>query len=257
MTPERAQHLLQGYAYGELSREELQELSAAALDNDDLFMQMAEADDQRRILAVPGVREEALRLLRQAPAPQLSWRERLNAWFRPGALLPAAAMAMLAIVLLVKYKPWERGDIHTPTDVQNQLFQKEAQDVAGLQPSGAGPGFTVSTEPWMNSTLEEGAAISFRVQLAEPASLVVVQQMPDGRARFVYPQSSIQPVEHNAGEHRIALETSPPGSGITGTVRLIVTAFDPAMDVRVTGANLEQARGRMTRQEITYGVRAP
>lgn len=257
MSPERAQHLLQGYAYGTLTRAELQELSVAALDDEDLFAQMAHADEQRQILAVPGVREEALRIVRQSAEPELSWRDRLAAWFRPGTLLPAAAVAMLVMVLIVKYKPWDRGDKHSQTDVNNQLYQPEARAVADLQPAAAGPAFTISSEPWMNSTVTEATNISFRVQLAAAAALVVVQQMPDGRARFVYPESLTEPVDLTAGEHRIALEASPPGSGIAGNIRLVVAAFEPSTDVRLPDVSLDQARGRMTRREISYAVRAP
>lgn len=91
-TPEEVRKLLGGYATGTLTEAERQALFAAALEDQQLFDELAREQSVHDLLQDPAALAEMLAALEDRPKP---W-----AWWRPAAAaLAIAAIATLAVVL--------------------------------------------------------------------------------------------------------------------------------------------------------------
>jgi hypothetical protein len=92
MKPEEIRKLIGGYATGTLTDAEREALFAAALDDQELFNELAGEESLRELLSDPGARAEMLAAV--APRPR-AW-----AWWRPAVAALAVATIGTVIVLL-------------------------------------------------------------------------------------------------------------------------------------------------------------
>lgn len=97
MTPDDIRKLLGGYATGTLTETEREALFAAALEDQDLFDELAREQPVRDLLRDPGARAEMLAALDPRPHAW-SW------WWRPAAAVAVAGLAVVA-VLVIRPKP--------------------------------------------------------------------------------------------------------------------------------------------------------
>jgi len=87
--------LLGRYATGSLTDEERQRLFDAALDDQELFEELAREDEMKELFAAPGVRDRLLRAL-EPPQRRISW-----VW----ALAPVAVLSAVLFVVLTRPVP--------------------------------------------------------------------------------------------------------------------------------------------------------
>jgi hypothetical protein len=104
---EDARKLLAGYATNTLTDEEKKALFAAALDDPELFAEIAGEEPLRELLDQPAARTELLNRIEPASAP---FRERFAAWLRrPGPLAglatAATAIAVVSLLPLIRMQP--------------------------------------------------------------------------------------------------------------------------------------------------------
>ncbi len=102
MKRDEADRLLGGYAAGNLTREEREELCRAALENQTLFDALAHEEPFRELLADPAARAQLLRDLREdRPASE----RRIWAWvWRPAVLAVAGSAAgLILMVSVIRY----------------------------------------------------------------------------------------------------------------------------------------------------------
>lgn len=93
MTRDEARKLLGGYATGSLTESEKAALMAAALDDQELFEELAGEQEVKEILEEPGARERLLGALDPEPAP--AW------WSRPWPWTAGAVTVAIAIMIVV------------------------------------------------------------------------------------------------------------------------------------------------------------
>jgi hypothetical protein len=101
MTPHELDRLLAGYATGQLSEAERQQLMQAALDDQAVFDALAAEEPLRELLADPAARQEIL-----ASLPPV--QQRKSAWWRspwPWAVAGSLAAGLVVIVLLRPVNP--------------------------------------------------------------------------------------------------------------------------------------------------------
>jgi hypothetical protein len=96
MRPEEIRKLIGGYATGTLTEAEREALFAAALDDQELFNELAGEESLRELLSDPAARAEML----AAVAP----RPRVWAWWRPAVAALAVATIGTVIVLMPRKK---------------------------------------------------------------------------------------------------------------------------------------------------------
>lgn len=120
MTRDEARKLLGGYATGSLTEAEQAALYAAALEDQDLFEELAGEQELKEILEEPGARERLLRALDREPA--LAW------WSRPWPWTAAAVTVAIAIIIVVVQR--------TPPPPPQKIAQvvKPAEPVAAPPP---------------------------------------------------------------------------------------------------------------------------
>ena len=93
MTRDEIRRLIGGYATGTLTDSERTLLFEAALDDQNLFDELAREDELRELLAEPGVRQRLVQSLAPREAqPPVRW------WMRPW---PVAALASMALAILI------------------------------------------------------------------------------------------------------------------------------------------------------------
>jgi hypothetical protein len=98
--------LLGRYATGSLTAEERKRLFEAALDDQDLFEELAREDEMKELLAGPGVRQRLIRAL-EPPKRKVPWVL---------ALAPVAVLSALLMVILMRPvpKPPQQVAVLTP-----------------------------------------------------------------------------------------------------------------------------------------------
>ena len=94
MKPEEIRKLLGGYATGTLTEAEREALFAAALDDQELFNELAGEEPLRELLTDPGARAEMLAAVEPRP--------RVWSWWRPAVAALAVAAIGAVVVLLPK-----------------------------------------------------------------------------------------------------------------------------------------------------------
>jgi hypothetical protein len=96
MRPEEIRKLIGGYATGTLTEAEREALFAAALDDQELFNELAGEESLRELLSDPGARAEMLAAVEPKP--------RVWAWWRPAVAALAVATIGTVMVLLPRKK---------------------------------------------------------------------------------------------------------------------------------------------------------
>ena len=252
MNAERTEELIQAYALGRLTPSELQDLSAAALEDADLFARMASADYERRVLSDPQTRQEALSIVRSALHSPISWRERFQSLFRPEILLSVAACVAALVVAVVYQSNRQQNTTYVMTSIGGAATTAQAKRVSELSTAGPGPSFGYSRAEWMGKNVRQGSLLSIQVKLDTAASFFVVQVLPDETARFVFPSELSETANLAAGEHKLSFDASPPGRFQKGRVRLLIMAFPPDVEVRIPSADLQSAKRSLSFNELSY-----
>jgi hypothetical protein len=109
MRPEEIRKLIGGYATGTLTEAEREALFAAALDDQELFNELAGEESLRELLSDPAARAEML----AAVAP----RPRVWAWWRPALAALAVATIGTVIFIMPKKKALAPAAVPAPTIV--------------------------------------------------------------------------------------------------------------------------------------------
>jgi len=128
MNRNELEKLLGGYATGSLTAQERKELFEAALDDQELFDQLASEEALRQTLGDPAIRARLLAALSSAPMP---WSRRLAQWFdRPAGIVAtaAAAIAVVSVGVFLSYR-WEHRD-------PLQMARVERPDGVASRPAG-------------------------------------------------------------------------------------------------------------------------
>lgn len=107
MTREDIRKLLGGYATGSLTEAERKLLFDAALDDQELFDELAQEQALKEVLDEPGAKQRLIAVL--APQPRAWW---LKAW--PWVALTAAAAVVVGIVLLRPPAPQQIAEVQIP-----------------------------------------------------------------------------------------------------------------------------------------------
>ena len=106
MTREEIRALIGGYATGSLTEAERNALFEAALDDQELFDELAREQELKAAIEMPGARERLLRSLE--PNPATVW------WRRPWTWAGAAAAALVVGFLLWPSRPPEVARLEAP-----------------------------------------------------------------------------------------------------------------------------------------------
>ena len=118
--------LLGRYATGSLTAEEQKRLFDAALDDQDLFEELAREDEMRELLAGPGVRDRLIRAL-EPPKRRAPWVL---------ALAPVAVLSALLMVILMRPGPKPQQVAVATTPVSPVVSAPMPIAVSEPQPSG-------------------------------------------------------------------------------------------------------------------------
>jgi hypothetical protein len=140
MSREEIRNLIGGYATGNLTKAERAALFAAALEDQELFDELAREQPLAELLEDPAARGRLLAALGEPEAP---WGARLWGWMRRPAVAALAASAAVAVVALVLFVP--RGERHEEVKpVQVAEARKEAAPPA---PAAPAPEFAQQPKP--------------------------------------------------------------------------------------------------------------
>lgn len=243
---ERLEYLVQAYAFGRLTPGEMQELTAAALDDDAVFAAMASADSQRRFLADSSTRAAVLRGVEPARG-QTGWLlAQFATLWRP---LPVAA-ACAALLAAVFYF---RREVPGPDQIPAGLTESasETARVVFRIPMVEGAGVSIEPAQWMGGTVPEGDPLRLEVRLDAPGAVFAAQLLPDGKARWVIPARLSEDGDRPRGLAAFAFDASPPGQS-PGELVLRVLVTDPGADPRLPNF----ARAPRLVREIRYRVEA-
>jgi hypothetical protein len=185
MTPAEARKLLGGYATGSLSEAERQVLFEAALEDQDLFDELAGEQVLKEVLDEPGARQRLLAALESGP-------HRTGWWMRPWPWAAAAATLAIVIGIVVSQR--------TPQPPQIAQVLKSPEPV--IAPAAPAPAPVTpatpkrktapipSPEPPAELKKEENAAVADQVQAAKPQAAPqasgVVRQFAAARVPSVF-----------------------------------------------------------------------
>jgi len=163
MSRDEVQKLLGGYATGTLTPDERAALFEAALDDQDLFDQLAKEQPLQELLSDASVRAQLLTALEATPEP---WYRRWAAWGLP-ALATAALVAGVAV--------WRLNQNHArPTEVA-QIERPAATSVA---PAPASQPDVPAPKPPMAS-LAEGDAVRAQARRQSPSDELKTKAAPE------------------------------------------------------------------------------
>jgi hypothetical protein len=128
MTNDDIRDLLGRYATGSLTSEERARLFDAALDDQELFEELAREDEMKELFAGPGVRDRLIRAL-EPPKRRISW-----VW----ALAPVAVLSAVLFVVLTRPVPTPQqvavATVSTPLAAPAEPAVSEPQPVAAPAP---------------------------------------------------------------------------------------------------------------------------
>ena len=137
MTGDDLEKLIGGYATGSLTEAEKKALFEAALDDQDLFEQLAREQALKEILDEPGAKQ---RLIAALSDPKPVWWRRPLVWSLAGAI----AVAVVAVTWIVDRRP-------QPVEIaQVQVRPPVVPPPAATQPPAARPAEERKTEPAKN-----------------------------------------------------------------------------------------------------------
>jgi len=140
MNPEDVRKLIGGYATGSLSEAERKLLFDAALDDQELFDELAGEQVLKEILEEPGARQRLLSALgtlgAERKSVQAPW------WSRPWPWMGAAVTVAVAIIIVVA----QRTPLPQPTQEIAQVL-KSAEPVAAPPPPSPPPAATPKAVP--------------------------------------------------------------------------------------------------------------
>lgn len=181
MTPEEARNLLGGYATGSLTEAERTALFEAALDDQDLFDELAGEQVLKEVLDEPGARQRLLDALDPA-AHRAGW------WLRPWTWTAAAVTLAIAIVLVVSSR--------NPTPQQIAQVVKSPQPAAEPIPSPppqpravqrkVSPAPPASPPPAPLKTEKGENKLADQAQQAKPQAAGAVREFAAARAPAVF-----------------------------------------------------------------------
>jgi hypothetical protein len=116
VTRDEARRLLSSYATGSLTESERRLLFEAALEDQDLFDELAREDELKQFLEEPGARDRLIAAVTPPSAPRRTWRMPL-VW--SGAAIAAAIVAVVGWLALRAPKPVEVAQVRqaAPTPV--------------------------------------------------------------------------------------------------------------------------------------------
>jgi hypothetical protein len=162
--------LLGRYATGSLTVEERKRLFDAALDDQELFEELAREDEMKELFAGPGVRDRLIRAL-EPPKRRLSW-----VW----ALAPVAVLGAVVMVVLMR-----------PVPKPQPQPQQVAVATTPASPAAVAPPESTASEP-------QPAAAPARVeakeveQLRRGAKPVGVASTEDAKTAAAPPESAVK-----------------------------------------------------------------
>ncbi|HSP69354.1 MAG TPA: hypothetical protein VLN48_16625 [Bryobacteraceae bacterium] len=158
MNPEDVRKLLGGYATGSLSEAERKLLLDAALEDQELFDELAGEHVLKEILEEPGARQRLLAALEQKSA--VVW------WSRPWPWMTAAVTVAIAIIVVVSQR------IPPPPQEIAQVM-KTAEPVAAPPPPQPAPAPRKVSPPARETSAD--AIAEARADKAEPQALADAQ----------------------------------------------------------------------------------
>jgi hypothetical protein len=252
--------LVAGYATDSLAEAEQRTLLRAALDDQELFDSLVEADGLREMLDDPAARQQLLAALDR---PTLG--ERLRDWFeRPATLLDLAAIAVLALAALAGFAllalPQARL-AHTPADSRPLGAPLAVPQIAWLLslPERQVLPAALTRAGFEGQRVQPGTALHLEVRVQAPARVALLDEPAAGAATQVWPGLGLPP----------ALVSAPEGGGQAtlalafdvsagGSHRLRLVVAPPDLDLgALSAAMLPDVAARLTLVDLRYGVAGP
>lgn len=126
MMPDDIRDLLGRYSTGSLTADEQKRLFDAALDDQELFDELAREDELKQLFAEPGVRDRPIRAL-EPPKRRVSWVL---------ALAPVAVLSALLIVVLMRPAPKLQQVTVVATPASPSAIAPTETAVSQPQPAG-------------------------------------------------------------------------------------------------------------------------
>src|SRR4051812_26572570 len=169
MTPQEIRKLLGGYATGSLTDAEQQALFAAALDDQELFDELAREQSLRELLSDPSARAEMLAAVEERP--------KVWGWWRPAAAVLAMAGLAAVAVLVMRPKP-QPTPLTAPRVVEPPPAPAPAPVPSVIQPDVAPPATSLKTRKTFQPPPAKPAASVEVSTLAEAPKLEAAPSPP-------------------------------------------------------------------------------
>lgn len=230
----RLHYLLQAYAFGRLTEEEMDELSTAALDDDEVFEAMAEADTHRRYVSDTGVRNRLLKVIEVVGEDKRRGWRNLSLLWHPLSL--AVVASVIAVAIFVQPQPDSK---QLPSGVKSDPSSQTAQRLFEL-PLQPNPGVRIRPPQWQGTAVREGTILSLTLDLERSLAVFVAQKMPDGRTRWISPASLSDSADHIAGLVEIRFDAYPPWSslGANKEVAIRIATTESGADFRLSNTSI-------------------
>jgi hypothetical protein len=273
MTPQHARKVLGGYATGTLTKSEREALMCAALEDADLFEQLVEEEDWRRVFADEEYRNRLRRRLRQLqPDTRAGWRLGTGI-FQKRWLMVAGAFATVVVIALIRQGlmpesslvarvvlgPGEipalraAGILEQPGQSEREL---ESRSRTAPPPVGSGATLGLDRAGWQPQyRVGDRQRIGFR--LPQDGKVLLVEERADGSVVRLFPNrfQSSPGVKRNetvlvppAGQGDLTVE------GRVGVRRLRLLIFPDYVDPVIPNVNWAQIRNHARVVEKRYEV---
>lgn len=270
--------LLGGWATGTLTKSEREVLMRAALEDPSIFEQLVEEDDWRGALEDEDFRRQLRQRLQQIEAAQpRPWHHALAVAFRgalrPQWLLPASALAAVAVVMLIRQGvisenstvagvvlgPGTIPALHAAGLLEQPGNQEQrlVEQTRSAPPKRSGGGALALDRTGANPTYYLGDRQRIGISVARDSNVLLTEERADGNVVRLFPnkfQSSAS-IRANqtvlvppAGQGDLAVE----GPAGKRTLRLLI--FPPDVDPLSASVDWNQARQQASVVEKHYQV---
>jgi hypothetical protein len=207
VTPDDAKKLIGGYATGSLSETERKLLFEAALEDQDLFDQLAHEQGLKELLDEPGAKQRLIAALGPSQPRAIPWWKRPVTWTAAGVV--AAGLAVLSWTIFHAPKPMRIAQVSTPApppapvDAPVGVPEVKATPAPARQKKAVPPRTNIST-----------GTIADRKEPSQPADTLIAPAAaplpPKEQENQVKVQASQAQVQ--AGPNQIAVQ---PAAGFT------------------------------------------
>ena len=135
MTPDAARELIGGYATGSLSEAERKLLFEAALDDQDLFDELAREQDLKALLDEPGAKQRLIAALESKKPVGIAWWKRPLVWPVAGAV--AAVLVVAVWMVRREPAPVQVATVTAPVLVRPPVVEERQTVLEAKKPSAA------------------------------------------------------------------------------------------------------------------------